>query len=525
MKRGQLIGMMQTFVSLHRGFEQADFAAQSRREAEERRWLIANATPSTQLGHGRLADASDLAAANLFDRRGLFLGALNGRMIFYNGDSHLITYARNGGGKGLTVILPNLAHVRDRSLVVIDVKDGENAFASSHHRSKTLGQKVIYLNPFGVQGLPNAQINPLHILVDTVGRGGKIDTEADEIALILIPMGKGEVGSGNAWVNSGARRLLALRMEYLALIMPEDCTLGGLWRFANSSTEAMTFYLTCMAECGEPGIEGRASAFLATLQTAEKQWEAYKSAVIDAVAPFQPGKALEVATSAHKFDFGALKKKPHTVYLITPSEKIGVASKWISLIANYAIETIARTVGPIRTTFIMDEFPQLPRAPAYLKVLRLYRGRGCQLWVFAQGRFSMEGQWSRDEVREFEDQAAIFQTWSVDEPTLIKDITLWSGTKTISAQSLNLGGGVVESAGAAMSERQRPVLQTEDIRSIGADMRQIIKVAGYPYLLVCDRVPYTAVDPWKHQIRDVRELHFNKYYNAPVILTFYINQT
>jgi hypothetical protein len=43
---------------------------------------------------------------------------------------------------GRDLILPNLAHLRDRSLIVCDPKDGENAFVSAAHRRDTLGHKV-----------------------------------------------------------------------------------------------------------------------------------------------------------------------------------------------------------------------------------------------------------------------------------------------------------------------------------------------------------------------------------------------
>ena len=56
----------------------------------------------------------------------------------------------------------------------------------------------------------------------------------------------------------------------------------------------------------------------------------------------------------------------------------------------------------------------------------------------------------------------------------------------------------------------KPVaLSCEDIRGIGAG-RQIIKVAGLPPLFVCERLPYYAVNPWKSQLRDVRDLHSGK---------------
>ena len=253
-------------------------------------------------------------------------------------------------------------------------------------------------------------------------------------------------------------------------------------------------------------IARRAGALRATFMDAPKQFEAYKADAIEALEAFEPGKTLDRATAAHDFDFARLKHEPHTVYLITPSERLGVIAPWISLIVNYAIEAIARERGPLTTTFILDEFPQLPPAPAIMKALRLYAGRGVQLWFFSQGRYSMEARWSKEAVKEIEDQASIFTMTGVEDPDLMRDVEKWSGNRTIVTHGLNVGGGAVESAGTNRSEARRPVLQSEDIRAVGAG-RQIIKVAGVPPLFVCDRLPFYTVEPWKDQIGDVRDLH------------------
>src|SRR3546814_11972046 len=132
---------------------------------------------------------------------------------------------RAGTGKGRDFILPNLAHVRNRSMIVIGVKDGENCFASFEHRSQTLGQRCVYLNPFKLLGLLNTRINPLQTLIDIVSRGDQIDTEADEIAHILIPSSaKNKDGD---WVGKGARRWPAVSMESLAHFEPELSALRG----------------------------------------------------------------------------------------------------------------------------------------------------------------------------------------------------------------------------------------------------------------------------------------------------------
>jgi type IV secretion system protein VirD4 len=86
------------------------------------------------------------------------------------------------------------------------------------------------------------------------------------------------------------------------------------------------------------------------------------------------------------------------------------------------------------------------------------------------------------------------------------DIEKWSGNRTVLMHGMNRSGGTVESAGANLGETRRAVLQSEDIRAIGTG-RQIMRVAGSPHLFVCDRVHFDDVNPWKHQLRDVRNLH------------------
>ena len=118
----------------------------------------------------------------------------------------------------------------------------------------------------------------------------------------------------------------------------------------------------------------------------------------------------------------------------------------------------------------------------------------------------MEGRWSKEAVIEIEDQAAIFTMTGVEDPDLMRDVERWSGNRTIVTHGQNVGGGAVESAGANRGETRRAVLQSEDIRSIGAG-RQIIKLAGLSPLIVCDRLPFFTIHPWRDQLGDVRVLH------------------
>ncbi len=456
--------------------------------------------------NGRLANLSDVKASGLFNDDGIFLGGLDGRLLFYGGDAPIMTIARTGAGKGRDLILPNLAHLRDRSLIVCDPKDGENAFVAAAHRRDTLGHKVVFLNPFGINGdqFPDTKINPFNLLLNIVRSGARIDSEAAEIAHILIP--RPVKASGDEWVRSGSLRLTATVLEYLAIFDSENCTPQRLWSFANSSGFDLGAQFAMMETCGIPSIEGRAASFNLVRHDAPKQWEAYKSALADALEPFAPDGALAVATSANEFDLRRLKHELVTIFLIVPSRKLAAAASWIALQINNAIETIADERGPVRTSFILDEFAQLPPIEAVTKATRLYRSKGIQLWFFAQSRYSIRERYPEVLAREFEEQAGVVTMRAIGESDLIRDLELLSGNRTILNRGVSHNGGTVETAAANLGESKRSVLQAEDILSLGLT-KQIIKVATMPHLIVSDCVPFYAVDPWRHQLGDVRALH------------------
>jgi len=84
-----------------------------------------------------------------------------------------------------------------------------------------------------------------------------------------------------------------------------------------------------MATCGTVAIERKAKALEATFAKAPKQFEAYKSALLDTLDDFEPGKALAKATAHTDFDMGRLRKKVWTVYIVLPADKIESAASWV----------------------------------------------------------------------------------------------------------------------------------------------------------------------------------------------------
>ena len=471
--------------------------------AQQIEWSLRNAKPSGDLGNGRLADYNDIQNAGLLTGRGLVIGGFGGKLMTYMGDGSLITLLRAGGGKNVSFIFPNMLYVTSRSIVVIDIKDGENSYVSSQFRAKKLGYECIYLNPFGLHGFPNTSINPLSRLLDLKYAGIKIDSEFDEIAEILIPTPKSK--SDNGWVYSGAQQIISWLLQYFVTDHPTKLNPGWIWRFANMGGTELEEFFSFAKTSSDETIASRAHKYEAMIKDAPKEWSAYISEITKAVNEFRPDTSIERATRYNQFDFGDLKKRKIIVYIILPSAKIPATQKWIGLGVNHAIETIAAANGDIPVTIFLDELPQY-YSPAIAKALRLYRARGINLWMFAQTRQSLYDYYSKDLVTEFENQAAVSVYKNVTEPSLLKDIETWSGTKTILNRNFGHSGGVQQSGNAGLSETKRSVLQSEDILALNQG-KHILRIADMPRLIVADTVPYYQIPEWNKAIKDVREMH------------------
>ena len=75
---------------------------------------------------------------------------------------HAAAFSRTGGGKGVSVVIPNLLSYKG-SVVCIDIK-GENTRLTAEHRRTRMGQAIITIDPFGIGGRGSASLNALHFI-------------------------------------------------------------------------------------------------------------------------------------------------------------------------------------------------------------------------------------------------------------------------------------------------------------------------------------------------------------------------
>jgi len=77
---------------------------------------------------------------------GYIVGSKDGKLLRVDTDTHLISIARTGGGKGKTVAIPNLLD-HEGSVLSLEI-DGETLLATEFYRRNILKQQIRILDPF-----------------------------------------------------------------------------------------------------------------------------------------------------------------------------------------------------------------------------------------------------------------------------------------------------------------------------------------------------------------------------------------
>lgn len=486
-----------------RAREQEERVQESLRQSERVQRYVENPTASDKLGGGRLGTVEDAAREGMFDNQGLFLGSLGGKPLFYNGDAHLLNYGMTRSGKGRDIVLPNLAHVFNRSLVVNDIKDGENAYASADYR-KSRGHRIVAINPYGLLGAPSFKLNPFQRVIDKAQKGESITEDCLQLCMSLVPPTDGD----SKWVAAGSQQILATWLEWAATFRPDRCTLSEMWRFAFRTTAET---INAIMDCGKDGLEGQAEK-IAEISASKDQWNAYESELSTALWNFRPDTPLAEVTNSSNFDPADMRHEKTTLYLMGDSDRLEACSRWVSLTVSSIVNACAQTAGPVPVTVLIDELANLPYMAVIPKALTLYAGKGVQLWGLCQGRQALRDKgYSEHTIGNFESQSGILHMWLVSEPDLLKDIETWSGQMAVATRGVNQSGGQVSSASFGVTEQKRAVLQSEDIMRIG-EGKQIIRAGKQDgiKLYVADRVPYYTVPRWNEALKDVREVHFGK---------------
>jgi len=469
--------------------------ARMREENDQERKRIAAKTPSGIYGSAAFLTLAEAVQAGLTKAGGLFLGVLDGRMIFHSGNAHLLTVAPARKGKGVSVVIPNLLHWQG-SVFVTDPK-GELAAVTARHRAERLGQKVVVLNPWGLHGLPKHRFNPIAHLValanDPDGRR-TLTTEVAALALQLVPDRPEE---RSPFFPEGSRTILRALLLHLATRgEPDRCTLPELWRLLQNRSR-LDAALVEMA--GSEALDGvvadLADDLIAAIENTGPTFQNFLQGAAQAVAIFDPSGWLADSVSRSDFSFAELKSGKISVYLIVPPKEIKTLGPWMGLVTRRAIDDVAAAKGSSKVLFLLDEVANMGKLEGLSESLTLLPGLGVRVWLIVQSLDQLRSVYGREVTNTILSQSEVKQYFVVDDQNLARSLSEAFGQPTVTTGSVNLGRSEEDDPTESWSEAGRPLMTADEIRLL-PETEQLIQIQSMPPIRA-GRVAYWDVTPWQ----------------------------
>jgi type IV secretion system protein VirD4 len=312
--------------------------------------------------------------------RGAFKTLRGEQLITYSGDSHLMTIAPTGAGKGRSVIIPNLLSYPG-PMIVVDPK-GEN-YAVTARARREMGHQVIKLDPFNQtrDGIESDAFNPFDFLPFT---GGRPNDEARMLAELVMVGDKGF--KEPFWDNWASTIISGIAIHLATTPGVKDRSFVGMRDilFANDATRQLVALLDAQGKKMDPEAHQEIAAFLSinadvtrsgVLSTAQQFFRLFGNPSVR--------KTIERTSFSLKDVYEGQKQ---TIYIIIPPNKLVTHQALLRLWVGSLLTLIShRRYRPqYNTLFIIDEAAQLGKLEILKTAKTLLRGYGLQTWSFWQ---------------------------------------------------------------------------------------------------------------------------------------------
>lgn len=328
-----------------------------------------------------------------------------GELISDASESHVLTVAPTGAGKGRSLLLPWLLSYTG-SVIVIDPK-GEAAAVTARWR-REIGQRVCIVDPWRLvkpapqhEGAPDA-INPLQVtLTDSEDLGDDCATLAELIA------GEAPVSTQDPFWRECALHLMTaligwawVRARITGQAQPDDGTLGAVWSLLHH--DDMTYHLAVILD-----TQGKHPDFPSFVREGfvnflghegEKVRTSVRSEAVSLMRVFA-SQRVQQATAGTTVPLDTLREGGAvSVYLVIPPDKLESHSRWLRIVLGSLLGVMVRRRGrpALPTLFLVDELAHLGPMPQLKQAITLLRGYGVRVALFLQSVAQLKGLWPRD---------------------------------------------------------------------------------------------------------------------------------
>jgi len=404
----------------------------------------------------------------------------------FSDKGHILTVAGTRGGKGTSLIIPNLLGMTEYkgSWVVIDPK-GENAAITARYQAST-GQNVVILNPWGLlaEYLPGAQsYNPLDILTDITNIN--LVDDAQVVAEMIVPIDKED---RDKFFSDNARAIVAGLLLHLVTSQDkEDCTLQKLWEWLRLPADRWEKLLEDMAVNDTPQfgrvVNQAAYEILKLMGAGDRTWGTIIAVALQCT-DFIKSPALQESLKSG-FDPKTLADGTTTLYVIIPADKLQSHARWLRLVTTTTMRAVVRNPKH-QVCFLLDEFAALGYLPEIETALSTYAGFNITVWTILQSLIQLKSNY-KDNWETFVGNSTIRQFFSVND-----NFTADSVSKAI-GNTTHMFTDNVNSHGEVKNQTNQRALVTPDELRRGSG-RNIFAFMGDKPVTFFPKIPYYRID-------------------------------
>ena len=319
--------------------------------------------------------------------------------IKYHGDSHLITFAPTGSGKGVSVIIPNLLHFTG-SVIVIDPK-GENFAITARYRRNKLKQKIFLLDPFHSIAdellekyqVKREKLNPLDLcLVSNTA----LENDVQMIANMLA--GSESLGDDPFWDISAKKLISGLLAHEIDMSKKENRSPKFSKVVDYLFGDDPILNMATMLDEQQPSkfvMSSIGGGFLSFPELTRGSILAVAQSYLSMLLSTELLEWLDVST----INLGDIQDgEKYTLYLVIPPSKLdshsSLLATWIGVLMLTIMER--KQVPEQKTLFMLDECANLGNLDVLKKAVTLLRGYGLQVWMFFQDLAQLQSLYTTD---------------------------------------------------------------------------------------------------------------------------------
>jgi type IV secretion system protein VirD4 len=454
--------------------------------------LIPLFKPKAESLHGdaSFAGMGDLKKAGLLKQtpQGILIGKYRGQYLWLNGAQHAICISPTRAGKTTSIAIPVLLTYL-QSIVVLDLK-GE-LFKATSGRRLAMGQRIYVWAPYDEHGRTD-RFNPFTLLdgMDPGKRLGEIQT----IAAILYP---DEPGKDPFWVSQSRAAFTAF-VSYLfeawdhhLLAMPD-----ALRPEPNTADNFPSFERILRFSSGSPGESARAMLQRITAAPKDSPWlspqtrtvfsnltglaeQTFSSVIATLQAPLQQflNPILAAATNATDIDVLALRKRPTTLYVNIPTNKLDESGKLLNIFFSSVIgNNLGKQLGEepdlkYQVLMLMDEFSAMGRVDVWAKRISISASYGVRDLCIVQSRSQLRSVYGDHDAQNFITNHGAQIVFAPREQSDANEYSEMLGYKTIRKrhQSRSSGGGQGSSVSIHYTEERRALFLPQEIKELPGD--------------------------------------------------------